>query len=69
MIITEISDIIYLCFGGESMTELAIFLIGCALGAPLGFSICALAAANGRKEAERTIRRIERENARKNKSE
>lgn len=51
------------------MTELAIFLIGCALGAPLGFSICALATINGRKEAERTIRRIERENARKNKSE
>jgi hypothetical protein len=61
LIITEISDIIYLCFGGESMTEVALFILGCALGAPLGFSICALAAANGRKEAERTIRRLERE--------
>lgn len=32
------------------MTEVALFILGCALGAPLGFSICALAAANGRKK-------------------
>jgi hypothetical protein len=41
------------------MTEAMIFILGCALGAPLGFSICALVTINGRREAERTIRRLE----------